>query len=313
MRRILRITAICALGAMLAIAAAGCSGGKAQAGITAKAEGWSASSTPVIAHIASDDGKTDVYHALSANEEGKVALADGEYELSFITPINADGSIYAVPAPIALTVKGGKAEPVSVELSPIPAGDVTADQMEAALRAIAAAVAKGDGTLSGDAGKSIMEKAARNAAASGKVDEDAAKAVEDEAEAVAQAQQAQSSGAAAPASSGGSPSGGESGGSAAGPATPQHEHSWATRTVDDGDVWVVDQAAWDEQVVTGGHIHCTCGMDWYDSQSYANHQDEALCRYSVVTDYEWVHHDEVGHYEHMSHTETYCTGCGAVQ
>ena len=120
-----------------------------------------------------------------------------------------------------------------------------------------------------------------------------------------------SSGGASPA--GGGSDGGSTPSSSGGEPTPaQHEHTWATRTVSDGEVWVVDQAAWDEKVAIGDHYHCSCGMDWYDTDSYISHQDDALCSYSVVTDYDWIHHDEVGHYEQRSHSETYCTVCGAI-
>lgn len=96
-------------------------------------------------------------------------------------------------------------------------------------------------------------------------------------------------------------------------SSKKHSHTWATRTVSDGKVWVVDEDEWDEKVWVGDHIHCSCGLDWYNTESYIEHQDVALCGSSVVNDYEWVHHDATGHYETKSHTETYCTGCGAVK
>ena len=308
----------------------------AKVSIALSADGWNGDSTPAIAHIVSSDGKVDFYHALAADGPSTVELPDGSYTVSWVTPINADGSIYSVPKPTPLAVKDGKAEALSARFERIAAEDVTSEQMEQAVGEIASAVAKGDPTLSGDAGKAIVERAARNAAAAGKIDASVLSEVAAGAAPSAPAETAP--GAAAPTQQNQAAQGGNAGGTAQGggasesdsgsgqgtdpggnsgsgggePDPPAHVHTWATRTVSDGQNWVVDQPAWDEQVAVGSHYHCTCGYDWYD-QSMIAHQKEAGCNVSAVTDYEWVHHDEVGHFEESTHTETYCTGCGAVQ
>jgi len=136
-------------------------------------------------------------------------------------------------------------------------------------------------------------------------------------EASSESQQAESapstanSGQASPATGGGGSPSPSSGGSE--PVPSQHEHTWATRTIDDGEVWVVDQAAWDEKVLVGGHYECSCGINWgTDVKSMAKHCAETGCTTTAVDDYDWIHHEEVGHYEQRSHSETYCTVCGAI-
>ena len=61
-----------------------------------KAEGWDAdTSTPVIAHIEGADGEVDFYTAIAANKQVTVKVGkSGTYTVTFISPVNADGSIY---------------------------------------------------------------------------------------------------------------------------------------------------------------------------------------------------------------------------
>lgn len=65
----------------------------------AKADGWvKGESSPVIAHIVNKEEKVDYYHAYDANEPHALDVpAEGEYEVSFISPVDKDGSIYEVP------------------------------------------------------------------------------------------------------------------------------------------------------------------------------------------------------------------------
>ncbi len=68
--------------------------------------GWDENSTPAIAHIESND--VDFYHAVTPDAEGNkgtstVALAEGDYTVSFVSPVNSDGSafdIYDTGAPL---------------------------------------------------------------------------------------------------------------------------------------------------------------------------------------------------------------------
>lgn len=74
-----------------------------------KADGWDAdTSTPVIAHIEGADGKVDFYTAIAANKQVTVEVGEsGTYTVTFISPVNADGSIYKVPSK---KVTAGKAD-----------------------------------------------------------------------------------------------------------------------------------------------------------------------------------------------------------
>ena len=65
----------------------------------AKADGWvKGESSPVIAHIVNKEEKVDYYHAYDANEPHALDVpAEGEYEVSFISPVDKDGSTYEVP------------------------------------------------------------------------------------------------------------------------------------------------------------------------------------------------------------------------
>lgn len=65
-----------------------------------KADGWDTeTSTPVIAHIEDEDGKVDFYTAIAANKQVTVKVGEsGTYTVTFISPVNADGSIYKVPS-----------------------------------------------------------------------------------------------------------------------------------------------------------------------------------------------------------------------
>lgn len=99
--------------------------------------------------------------------------------------------------------------------------------------------------------------------------------------------------------------------SSGGSAGQAHRHSWEPQPIGTKQVWV-EVPGWNEQVVVGDHIHCTCGLDWYDETTYFDHVKEALCRYTVVTDMEWIHHDKTGHYEERTIYQMVCTECGTV-
>ena len=56
---------------------------------------WTENSTPIIAHITGD---TDVYYAVEPSniENGGLELASGKYNISYINPVNEDGSTYTL-------------------------------------------------------------------------------------------------------------------------------------------------------------------------------------------------------------------------
>ena len=126
-----------------------------------KADGWDAdTSTPVIAHIEGADGEVDFYTAIDANKQVTVKVGkSGTYTVTFISPVNADGSIYKVSSK---KVTAGKADKktasTGVTFNKVDADKVTKDDLTAIAKDVAAAVKKGDSTLTGDKGAAIVKK-----------------------------------------------------------------------------------------------------------------------------------------------------------
>lgn len=131
-------------------------------------------------------------------------------------------------------------------------------------------------------------------------------------------------------STGGSkPSGGNSGGASnGGSSKPSHTHTWVEQTTQQwvpNNVWVVDQAAWDEVVPGRTYVLCTCGATFGSNAEWSAHNEAAMLqgdkshRSSVQTEPSTtIHHDEIGHWEDQGHNETVvtgykCSGCGATR
>lgn len=126
-----------------------------------KADGWDAdTSTPIIAHIKDADGKVDFYTAIAANKQVTVKVGkSGTYTVTFIPPVNADGSIYKVSSK---KVTAGKADKktasTGVTFNKVDADKVTKDDLTAIAKDVAEAVKKGDSTLTGDKGAEVVKK-----------------------------------------------------------------------------------------------------------------------------------------------------------
>ena len=224
----------------------------------AKADGWvKGESSPVIAHIVNEDEKVDYYHAYDANVAVELDVpADGDYKVSFITPVNKDGSIYEVPAETAVkaeTVKKGEKGDgegtLPFTFKPVKAAEASTDDLNAVAEAVTEAVKKGDGTLSGENGTKVIETVKANLKANQNADE---KKVEEETQKAEESKPADGKDEAAPqkndagtgngsAPTGGSSnqsqggdsgSNGSSGGSnnSGGESKPQHTHNWVAET-----------------------------------------------------------------------------------
>ena len=134
--------------------------------------GWDENSTPAIAHIEGDD--VDFYHAVTPDADGNkgtstVELAEGDYTVSFVSPVNSDGSafdIYDTGAPVDITVDAdAKTAPaVNCPMAQIPADKVTDDMLADIVNKTKDAIEKGDETLKGDAGTGILDKLDGNVA-----------------------------------------------------------------------------------------------------------------------------------------------------
>lgn len=134
-------------------------------------KGWNTDSTPAILHVTSKDVEdVEFCHAITPDTDGgkgttTVTLAEGAYDVEFISPLNHDGSayeIYDMGASQEITVKGGNDMTVDCEMKQIPAEQVTDEMIQDIVTKIHAAVAKGDETLKGDAGKEALVKLAAN-------------------------------------------------------------------------------------------------------------------------------------------------------
>lgn len=213
----------------------------------AKADGWvRGESSPVIAHIVNKEEKVDCYHAYDANEPHALDVpAEGEYEVSFISPVDKDGSIYEVPKTAKVKSeaedKDGKdtGDELPFEFKPIAADKTDADALNAIVKSIGEAVKKGDETLTGAKGTKVIELVKDNAKANpnadkDKVDEEGQKAEEgvtDEASGGnAGASKPETGGNGGSAVNGGNS--GSNGGSSngGGGSKPQHTHNWVAQT-----------------------------------------------------------------------------------
>lgn len=125
-----------------------------------KAEGWDAdTSTPVIAHIEGADGEVDFYTAIDANKHVTVKVGkSGTYTVTFISPVNADGSIYKVPSKRITAGKTDKTAATGVTFDKVDADKVTKDELTDIAKDVAEAVKKGDSTLTGDKGAEVVKK-----------------------------------------------------------------------------------------------------------------------------------------------------------
>lgn len=153
--------------------------------------GWDENSTPAIAHIEGND--VDFYHAVTPDADGNkgtstVELAEGDYTVSFVSPVNSDGSafdIYDTGAPVDITVDAdAKTAPaVNCPMVQIPADKVTDDMLADIVNKTKDAIEKGDETLKGDAGTGILDKldgnVAKNPNASDKTKQEATDADKD--------------------------------------------------------------------------------------------------------------------------------------
>lgn len=262
-----------------------------------KADGWDTeTSTPVIAHIEDEDGKVDFYTAIAANKQVTVKVGEsGTYTVTFISPVNADGSIYTVPSKKVTAGKADKTVATGVTFDKVDADKVTKDDLTAIAKDVAEAVKKGDSTLTGDKGAEVVKKFEDNIKKNPNADTDA---VEKETEKAQESAKEEKSDAKTPetsdskksdsGSSNGSkkdegksdskPSGGNSsnsgsnsnsGSSSKKDDTPAHQHNWVaqTKTVHhDAQYKTVHHDAVTHQVwhdaVTEEHYICNqCGAD----------------------------------------------------
>ena len=306
-----------------------------------EAEGVTADSSPLITRYVCTDGAeagTEFYHATPASDaiEGKdsVRLAEGTWEITAIPIINQDGSITTPSGGGEQTVAGDRKGSGSTDFTgeTKPAGDVTQDDIDKVLDKVNDAISKGDGTLTGDAGKDVVSKVTDNASKAPAADKEKVEEKKDAAtDSAAKAEEKRADSVKPSTGSNPAPSKSDSKPSSGSASKPSHEHTWQAQYRNDP-VYetrtrtVVDQDAWDEQVLSGSHAVCSDGSVFYDNAALA-----AYCKkmamagtpvsYYTVDDYTTVHHEAVTHQEtYQVQTGTKqvltgyrCSGCGATK
>lgn len=306
-----------------------------------EAEGVTADSSPLITRYVCTDGAdegAEFYHATPASDaiEGKdsVRLTEGTWEITAIPIINPDGSITTPSGGGEQAVSGDHKNTGSTEFTgeTKPAGDVTQDDIDKVLDKVNEAVSKGDGTLTGDAGKDVVNKVTDNASKAPAADKEKVEEKKDAAtDSAAKAEEKKADAVKPSTGSSSAPSKSDSKPSSGSASKPSHEHTWQAQYRNDP-VYetrtrtVVDQDAWDEQVLSGSHAVCSDGSVFYDNAALA-----AYCKkmamagtpvsYYTVDDYTTVHHEAVTHQEtYQVQTGTKqvltgyrCSGCDATK
>lgn len=316
--------------------------------------GWDENSTPAIAHIEGDD--VDFYHAVTPDAEGNkgtstVELAEGDYTVSFVSPVNSDGSafdIYDTGAPVDITVDAdAKTAPaVNCPMAQIPADKVTDDMLADIVNKTKDAIKKGDETLKGDAGTGILDKldgnVAKNPNASDKTKQEATDADKDvdvndkPAQTTPSAKNDNNAKADSNAGSQSSNTGSSNSGSASSkpsqssqPSKPAHTHTWVNHTAT-RQVWVsnwVDVPDYSTQQVAVGTKYIF-SYDGYTATSDADAEAHAVAlikqgvpdNYRMETIYETQtvqtgsHKEDRGSYTTETYVDyVYCSSCGARQ
>lgn len=301
-----------------------------------EAEGVTADSSPLITRYVCTDGAdegAEFYHATPASDaiEGKdsVRLTEGTWEITAIPIINPDGSITTPSGGGEQAVSGDHKNTGSTEFTgeTKPAGDVTQDDIDKVLDKVNEAVSKGDGTLTGDAGKDVVNKVTDNASKAPAADKEKVEEKKDAAtDSAAKAEEKKADAVKPSTGSNSAPSKSDSKPSSGSTSKPSHEHTWQAQYRSEPvytteTYTVVDQEAWDEQVRSGSHFLFSDGHICYDSMDAMNYQFDTGCSYSVVDDYKTVHHEAVTHQEtRQVQTGTKqvltgyrCSGCGATK
>lgn len=301
-----------------------------------EAEGVTADSSPLITRYVCTDGAeagTEFYHATPASDaiEGKdsLRLTEGTWEITAIPIINPDGSITTPSGGGEQTVPGDHKGSGSTEFTgeTKPAGDVTQDDIDKVLDKVNEAVSKGDGTLTGDAGKDVVNKVTDNASKAPAADKEKVEEKKDAAtDSAAKAEEKKADAVKPPTGSNSAPSKSDSKPSSGSTSKPSHEHTWQaqyrTEPVYTTETYtIVDQDAWEEQVRIGSHFLFSDGHICYDSMEAMNYQFDTGCSYSVVDDYKTIRHEAVTHQgTRQVQTGTKqvltgyrCSGCGATK
>ena len=259
-----------------------------------KAEGWGAdTSTPVIAHIEGADGEVDFYTAIAANKKVSVTVGEsGIYNVSLIPPVNADGSTYkAASSEVAAVKTDGKTDSTVITLEKVDADKVTKDDLTAIAKDVAAAVKKGDSTLTGDKGAAVAKKFEDNIKKNPNANADAVEKESEKAQETAK----------------------EDKSDAKTPETPDNKKNDSGSKNDSGN----NDSGNKSDSKPSGSNNSNSGSSSKKDETPA-HVHKYDIYHPAVTHTETVHHPAVTHTENVhhpavTHTESHsiCNGCGA--
>lgn len=263
-----------------------------------KADGWDAdTSTPVIAHIEDADGKVDFYTAIAANKQVTVRVGkSGTYTVTFISPVNADGSIYEVSSKKVTAGKADKTVATGVTFDKVDADKVTKDDLTAIAKDVAEAVKKGDSTLTGDKGAEVVKKFEDNIKKNPNADTDA---VEKESEKAQETAKEDKSDAKAPETSDGKKDNGNSGSGSKGDSSSKKDDGKSDSKPSGNSSSGSNSGSTTKKDDTPAHQH-----NWVAQTKTVHHDAQ----------YKTVHHDAVTHQVwHDAVTEEHyiCNQCGA--
>lgn len=306
-----------------------------------EAEGVTSDSSPLITRYVCTDGAeegTEFYHATPASDaiegEDSVRLTEGTWEITAIPIINQDGSITTPAGGGEQAVPGDHKGSGSTDFTgeTKPAGDVTQDDIDKVLDKVNDAISKGDGTLTGDAGKDVVNKVTDNASKAPAADKEKVEEKKDAAtDSAAKAEEKKTDAVKPSTGSSSATSKSDSKPSSGSTSKPSHEHTWQAQYRSEPvytteTYTIVDQKAWDEQVRSGSHYLFSDGAVFYDDYQAANYQESKALSgtpvsYTLVDDYKTIHHEAVTHQEtRQVQTGTKqvltgyrCSGCGATK
>ena len=265
-----------------------------------KADGWDAdTSTPIIAHIEDADGEVDFYTAIAANKQVTVKVGKtGTYTVTLIPPVNADGSTYKAASS---KVKAGKDDKKThgtvITLEKADADKVTKDDLTAIAKDVAAAVKKGDSTLTGDRGFKVVKMFEVNIKMNQNADTDA---VEKETEKAKETAKEDKSDAKVPETSDGKKDNGNSGSGSKGDSSSKKDDGKSDSKPSGNSSSGSNSGSTTKKDDTPAHVHK------YDIYHPAVTHTEKVY-HPAVTHTETVHHPAVTHTESRS----ICNGCGA--
>ena len=290
-------------------------------GVTA--EGWDeATSSPVIAHIESDDGDVDFYHAFPANQAEPVAVGDEpSCKVTYVSPVNADGSIYKVGETKTLTAseeKPADAAATAATLEKVEAAGVTADDLTNIATQVTEAVKKGDSTLTGDKGSQVVSKVEENIKNSPAATDDVKQSVEQQAGAAQEEAKKEEAAAKVPTTSGGSSSSGSSTNSSSG----GNPNSGANQSSNQGGNTSQGGSSQQGSSSQGGNSQAGGSSSQHQhswvAQTTTVHHDAEYTTVHHDAEYTTVHHDDVTHTETVHHAAVthkeyhyICNQCGA--